>query len=161
MAQTIAARRILAERKEIEATRSEYADIFRIEFNDQNARNMKATIYGPSETPYEGYEFDLEITLMEDYPRSPPNVKYLTRIQHLNVNEQGDICVDIFQKNWSPTSKISAILISLQSLLSDPNPASPLNSELGKLHSTNHDEYERVIRSACKTYARERPVTKA
>jgi len=142
--------------KELESTKLDYVDIFRITFNEQNARNMKATIYGPTATPYEGYEFDLDITLLEDYPRSPPNVKYITNIQHLNVNAQGDICVDIFQKNWNPTSKISSILISLQSLLSDPNPDSPLNPELAKLYLSNRSDYERAVQNACAKYARKR-----
>ena len=49
--------------------------------------------------------------------------------------QDGQICLDILQNQWSPIYDISAILTSIQSLLSDPNPASPANSEASRLFS--------------------------
>lgn len=45
------------------------------------------------------------------------------------VYADGGICLDILQNQWSPIYDVSAILTSIQSLLSDPNPNSPANSE--------------------------------
>jgi hypothetical protein len=53
---------------------------------------------------------------------------------------------DILQNQWSPIYDISAILTSIQSLLSDPNPASPANSEASRLYSENRREYNRRVR---------------
>ena len=41
---------------------------------------------------------------------------------------------DILQNQWSPIYDVSAILTSIQSLLCDPNPASPANSEASRLY---------------------------
>ena len=46
------------------------------------------------------------------------------------VYADGGICLDILQNQWSPIYDVSAILTSIQSLLSDPNPNSPANSEV-------------------------------
>ena len=51
----------------------------------------------------------------------------------LAVYADGGICLDILQNQWSPIYDVSAILTSIQSLLSDPNPNSPANSEVGGL----------------------------
>lgn len=53
----------------------------------------------------------------------------------------GAICLDILQNQWSPIYDASAILTSIQSLLSDPNPNSPANSEAARLYVEDRREY--------------------
>jgi ubiquitin-conjugating enzyme E2 A len=62
------------------------------------------------------------------------------------VYADGHICLDILQNQWSPIYDISAILTSIQSLLCDPNPASPANSEAARLYQENRREYERKVK---------------
>ena len=69
----------------------------------------------------------------EEYPNKPPSVKFLSKIFHPNVYATGKICLDILQNQWSPIYDIAAILTSIQSLLSDPNPTSPANAEASQL----------------------------
>jgi hypothetical protein len=63
-----------------------------------------------------------------------------------NIYADGSICLDILQNQWSPIYDISAILTSIQSLLSDPNPASPANSEAARLYQENRREYDRKVK---------------
>lgn len=58
----------------------------------------------------------------------------------------GQICLDILQNQWSPIYDVAAILTSIQSLLSDPNPNSPANSEAARLFQDNRAEYEKRVR---------------
>ncbi|KAH8046044.1 hypothetical protein JL722_13880 [Aureococcus anophagefferens] len=97
--------------------------------NDNNILSWQAIIFGPDDTSWEGGTFKLELTFTEDYPNKAPAVRFTTRIFHPNIYNDGQICLDILQNQWSPIYDISAILTSIQSLLSDPNPASPANSE--------------------------------
>ena len=82
----------------------------------------QATIIGPTETPYEGGMFNLKILFPPDYPFKPPKITFETRIYHPNINSTGGICLDILKDQWSPALTISKVLLSLSSLLTDPNP---------------------------------------
>jgi ubiquitin-conjugating enzyme E2 A len=82
----------------------------------------------------------------EDYPSHPPEVAFKTPIFHPNVYKGGDICLDILKSNWSPVFDVSNILVSIQSLLNDPNPKSPANGEAAKLFEEDRAEYYRRVR---------------
>ena len=62
------------------------------------------------------------------------------------VYADGSICLDILQRNWSPTYDVCAILTSIRSLLNDPNPNSPANNEAAKLFLENRRLYESKVR---------------
>jgi ubiquitin-conjugating enzyme E2 A len=64
---------------------------------------------------------------------------------HPNIYANGEICLDILQNQWSPIYDIAAILTSIQSLLCDPNPNSPANSEAARLWNENRREYNRRV----------------
>jgi ubiquitin-conjugating enzyme E2 A len=75
-----------------------------------------------ADTPFEDGTFRLLMTFNENYPNSPPTVKFISKIFHPNVYANGELCLDILQNRWSPTYDVVAILTSVQSLLNDPNP---------------------------------------
>ena len=64
---------------------------------------------------------------------------------HPNIYNDGKICLDILQNQWSPIYDVAAILTSIQSLLSDPNPASPANSEAAQLYERDRREYNKKV----------------
>ena len=82
----------------------------------------------------------------EDYPSHPPEVSFKTPIYHPNVYRNGDICLDILKTNWSPVYDVSNILVSIQSLLNDPNSKSPANAEAAKLYEEDRAEYYRKVK---------------
>lgn len=107
----------------------------------------QAVIFGPDDTPWEGGTFHLMLTFSEEYPNKPPKVQFTTKMFHPNIYNDGQICLDILQNQWSPIYDISAILTSIQSLLCDPNPQSPANSEAAQLFVSNRREYERRVKT--------------
>ena len=60
------------------------------------------------------------------------------------VYPDGSICLDILQKQWSPIYDVCAILTSIQSLLTDPNPNSPANPEAAQLFSDNRSSHSSI-----------------
>lgn len=112
---------------------------------DTNIMVWQAVIFGPDDTPWEGGTFKLVLEFTEDYPNKAPQVRFLTKMFHPNIYADGQICLDILQNQWSPIYDISAILTSIQSLLCDPNPASPANSEASRLFNENRREYNRRV----------------
>merc|ERR1712006_4449 len=99
---------------------------------EDNLRYFNVIIAGPQESPYEGGIFKLELFLPEEYPMAPPKVRFLTRIYHPNVDKLGRICLDILKDKWSPALQIRTVLLSIQALLSAPNPDDPLSEDVAK-----------------------------
>jgi len=108
-----------------------------------------ACIIGPKGTPYNGFELTLNIQLPENYPFASPKVDFTNNIWHPNVGNSGNICLDILKEQWTPALKLSAVLLSISSLLNEPNPASALNSEAGRQYTSNRDEYNRKVIETC------------
>ena len=115
--------------------------------------SWKATLLGPSGTPYEGGIFYLKIFFTPDYPFKPPKITFETKIYHPNINSVGAICLDILKDNWSPALNISKVLLSICSLLSDPNPDDPLVSEIANIYKLNKAQYEANAREYTLKYA--------
>lgn len=91
------------------------------------------TITGPSGTVYEGLEYRLVLEFPNGYPIVAPRVKFETFCFHPNVDENGNICLDILREKWSATYDVLSILLSIQSLLGDPNNGSALNHQAADL----------------------------
>jgi ubiquitin-conjugating enzyme E2 A len=105
-----------------------------------------AVIFGPSATEWETGTFQLEVNFSEEFPTKPPEVKFLTKMFHPNIYTDGKICIDTLSNHWSPIYDIGSILVSIQSLLCEPNPASPANSEAAKLFNDDRTEYNRRVK---------------
>ena len=99
--------------------------------NPDDVFHCQATIQGPPGSPYEGGVFNLDVRFPADYPFKPPAIHFTTRIYHVNINETGGICLDILKDEWSPVLTLCKVLLSISSLLTDPNPDSVLNRAAG------------------------------
>ena len=110
--------------------------------NDSNIMKWQATIFGPEGTPYYGGIFNLLIEFSVEYPFKPPKVIFTTPIYHCNINSSGGICLDILKDNWSPALNISKLLLSICSLLAEPNPSDPLVADIAELYKNNKELHD-------------------
>ena len=115
--------------------------------------HWQATIMGPDESPYAGGVFFLDIHFPADYPFKPPKVHFTTRIYHCNINSNGGICLDILKDQWSPALTISKVLLSICSLLTDPNPDDPLVPDIAQLLKTDRTRHDSTAREWTSKYA--------
>eukprot|EP00760_Papus_ankaliazontas_P020319 PhM_4_TR1835/c0_g1_i1/m.49989/K10580/UBE2N, BLU, UBC13; ubiquitin-conjugating enzyme E2 N len=97
-----------------------------------NERYFMVVMQGPAQSPYEGGIFKLELFLPGDYPMVPPKVRFLTKIYHPNIDKLGRICLDVLKDKWSPALQIRTVLLSIQALLSAPNPDDPLANDVAE-----------------------------
>ncbi|EMS54828.1 Ubiquitin-conjugating enzyme E2 5A [Triticum urartu] len=109
--------------------------------------HWQATIMGPSDSPYSGGVFLVTIHFPPDYPFKPPKVAFRTKVFHPNINSNGSICLDILKDQWSPALTISKVLLSICSLLCDPNPDDPLVPEIAHMYKTDRHKYESTART--------------
>ncbi|ODV93500.1 hypothetical protein PACTADRAFT_52076, partial [Pachysolen tannophilus NRRL Y-2460] len=112
-----------------------------------NVMTWNAVIIGPADTPFEDGTFRLVLQFDEQYPNKPPSVKFISEMFHPNVYASGELCLDILQNRWSPTYDVASILTSIQSLLNDPNIASPANVEAANLYKDHRSQYIKKVRA--------------
>lgn len=110
-------------------------------------------IFGPDDSPFTGGLFKLSIQFPVDYPFRAPHLQFKTKIFHPNINASGLICLDILKGQWSPALTISKVLLSITSLLTDPNPDDPFVPDIARLYKENRAGYEEEARRWTLLYA--------
>jgi len=121
--------------------------------HEDNLRYFNVIIAGPQDSAYESGVYKLELFLPEEYPMTPPKVRFMTKIYHPNVDRLGRICLDILKDKWSPALQIRTVLISIQALMSAPNPDDPLNNEAADHWKRNEKEALDMARQWNRQYA--------
>lgn len=138
---------------------------FRVKLLDDNLFEWEVAIFGPPDTLYEGGYFKAHMKFPPDYPYSPPSLRFLSKVWHPNVYENGDLCISILHppvddpqsgeqpsERWNPTQNVRTILLSVISLLNEPNTFSPANVDASVMYRRWRDsrgkekEYENIIR---------------
>ncbi|CAF3521397.1 unnamed protein product [Rotaria sp. Silwood1] len=115
--------------------------------------NWTGWIEGPENTPYTNGRFYLSLKFSSDFPLKPPEIKFVTPIYHPNISIKGDICLDILHSQWSPALTVRSILISLCSLLSDPNSEHGINKQAVQLYKTDKNKYQEIAKQWTTIYA--------
>uniref|UniRef100_T1J244 E2 ubiquitin-conjugating enzyme n=1 Tax=Strigamia maritima TaxID=126957 RepID=T1J244_STRMM len=134
-------------RTELKTLRSDPPDGIEAIPLDHFCCHWQASITGPVGSPYEGGNFYLYLQIPQSYPMRPPVVRFITKIFHPNVSRHGDIGIDSIHHNWSLALTISKVLISIQSLLTDPYCKVCMEPEIGRLFIVNRklfDEYAKL-----------------
>ncbi|KAF4657405.1 ubiquitin-conjugating enzyme E2 N [Perkinsus chesapeaki] len=116
-----------------------------------NSRYFHIWLEGPEGTPYENGYYKLEMFLPEGYPMEPP------KIYHPNIDKLGRICLDILKDKWSPALQMRTVLLSIQALLSAPEPDDPLDPSVAEHFKHNRAEADAIARSWNQKYAMHQP----
>jgi ubiquitin-conjugating enzyme (huntingtin interacting protein 2) len=123
-------------------------------FEDNDLSHLCGTIGGPVGTPYEGGLFQVDIRVPNQYPFVPPKMQFITKVWHPNISsETGAICLDILKHNWTPALALNATLLSLQALLSAPEPNDPQDAVVAQQYITDHQAFLTTARYWTKTFA--------
>lgn len=112
-----------------------------IETDETNIYKWTITMQGPDDSPYQEGTFKLSVEFPSNYPFAPPSINFITKIYHCNVNNSGGICLDILKEQWSPALTINKVVLSIISLLNDPNPDDPLIPEIAQIYLNDRAQY--------------------
>eukprot|EP01128_Nolandella_sp_AFSM9_P003978 TRINITY_DN1747_c4_g1_i1.p1 TRINITY_DN1747_c4_g1~~TRINITY_DN1747_c4_g1_i1.p1 ORF type:complete len:207 (+),score=57.17 TRINITY_DN1747_c4_g1_i1:87-623(+) len=119
----------------------------------------EALIMGADDTPFEGGVFSAILTFPYDYPLNPPKMVFSTKLFHPNIYPNGEVCISILHapgddpsryehssERWSPVQSVEKILISVMSMLSEPNIESPANVDAAKMFRDHRAQFDEVVR---------------
>ncbi|BGP09802.1 Ubiquitin-conjugating enzyme E2 1 [Rhodotorula toruloides] len=130
----------------------------RIEQVGDSLDHFVGSFPGPSGSPYEGGRFEVDIQPPPRYPFEPLRMKFRTKVYHPNISSAtGYICLDILKTSWSPVFTLRTCLVSLQSLLSTPEPNDPQDAEVAKHYLTDRRGFESTARYWTEVYATPEP----
>ncbi|XP_022988308.1 ubiquitin-conjugating enzyme E2 27 [Cucurbita maxima] len=120
-----------------------------------NLSHLLGTIPGPVATPYEGGTFQIDITLPDGYPFEPPKMQFATKVWHPNISSQsGAICLDILKDQWSPALTLKTALLSVQALLSAPQPDDPQDAVVAQQYLRDYQTFAGTARYWTETFAK-------
>lgn len=123
---------------------------------DGDLTHWKGCMRGPEGTPYSGGRFSIDVEIPADYPYTPPKMKFDTKIWHPNISSQtGAICLDVLGKEWSPALTIRTALLSIQALLSAPEPDDPQDAEVADMYKSNRPLFAQTAKYWTETFASE------
>lgn len=148
---TRARRKLMKEQKKLLEAMSEDLNFIGVAAKPKSPSNIfkwDAVIVGAEGTPFEDAWFPLQFEFNESYPLKPPKVKFLVPVYHPNVYKNGAICLDILAEKWSPVYQITTILMSIRSLLDDPNVMSPANVDASADFTKNKELYINNVRKS-------------
>ncbi|XP_065338298.1 uncharacterized protein morgue [Cloeon dipterum] len=145
--------RIKRIRSEIKAMRQDPQEGIQAIPLDSGCFHWIASILGPQGSPYSGGIFYLYLQVHNSYPMHPPLVRFITKIFHPNVSRHGDVGIDLIHHNWSLAMTVVKVLISVQSLLTDPFCQVCMEPKIGELYLHDKKAFELMARNWTWKYA--------
>lgn len=143
--------RIQKELKEIE--RDKVSGVT-VQLQGNSLQRLMGYVEGPRDTPYEGGLFQIDISLEDSYPFVPPKMKFVSKVWHPNISSQsGAICLDILKDQWSPALTLKTALLSLQALLSSPQPDDPQDAVVAKQYMSDYETYKKTAKYWTEAFA--------
>ncbi|KAJ3065396.1 Ubiquitin-conjugating enzyme E2 G2 [Podochytrium sp. JEL0797] len=157
MSRSAALKRLMTEYKELTVNAPD--GITAGPVSEDNFFTWEALICGPEGTVYENGIFTAILTFPSDYPLSPPQMKFTPPLFHPNIYADGRVCISILHapgddplgyelasERWSPVQSVEKILLSVVSMLAEPNDESGANIEASKMWRDNRDQFNRVVK---------------
>lgn len=145
--------------KELKELNKNPVEGFKVELVDENLFEWHVYIQGPPGTEYEGGIFKCSMTFPEEYPNAPPKMKFISDMWHPNVYPDGGVCISILhtpdpmnpqereEETWRPIQTVESILVSVCSMLADPNFSSPANVDASvELRKKPADYKKRILK---------------
>jgi len=125
--------------------------------SEDNFFEWEAVITGPEGTVFEDGVFLSRLTFPQDYPLNPPTMKFVTDIFHPNIYPDGKVCISILHppgndplgyetsaERWSPVQSVEKILLSVMSMIAEPNINSPANVDAAKMYRDDRKAFRKM-----------------
>lgn len=150
----MALKRLHAEYKQITLDPNYF---YSVEPNPKNFYIWNVILIGPPDSPFEGGIFNCQFKFPQDYPNKAPEFKFTSNIYHPNIYTDGKVCISILHngqdewgyesisERWNPSHSVNSVLMSILSILSNPNFESPANVDASIMCKNNWNDYKNII----------------
>lgn len=151
-----ATRRLMTERKKL-VTEGPEIGFYACPTNDILLWHI--FIRGSDSSLYEHKILHATMKFPADYPMSPPTMIFLSEMFHPNIYEHGGVCISTLKRPgsdpteynkpeemWTPVQSIRTVVLSVISMLNEPNCESPANLDASSEYLKRREEYERKVR---------------
>ncbi|OWK05961.1 UBE2G2, partial [Cervus elaphus hippelaphus] len=114
---------------------------------------------GPEDTCFEFGVFPAILSFPLDYPLSPPKMRFTCEMFHPNIYPDGRVCISILHapgddpmgyessaERWSPVQSVEKILLSVVSMLAEPNDESGANVDASKMWRDDREQFYKVAK---------------
>jgi len=130
---------------------------YSIDPDKKNFLKWNIIIIGPDESIFEGAIINCCLEFPKEYPNRPPKFRFIDKLFHPNIYPDGNVCISILHEGedvygyekiderWNPSHSVNSIIMSILSMLNDPNFESPANVDASKLWKENFNEYKKKI----------------
>ena len=130
---------------------------YSIDIDEKNFMKWNILLLGPADTVFEGGAFKCQIEFPKEYPNKPPSFKFTDKLYHPNIYPDGKVCISILNEGidefeyesiserWNPSQSVNSILMSILSMLNNPNFESPANIEASLMWQHKWEEYKKII----------------
>ena len=120
-----------------------------------NIAEWRVNIFGPADSPYEGGNFEVILTIPANYPFKPPEARFVTKVYHPNVkSDDGSICAEVYQANWGPTKSVRHVVEIIINMLLSPNPDHAVEAEIARQMMENYEAFQATAQEWVNNYAR-------
>lgn len=151
--------------KEYKRIQENPCELYSIGLVDENVYNWEVLIFGPRQTPYENGIFRALMLFPLNYPECPPTFRFTSEMWHPNIDNEGNVCISILHRpgedeygyesmneRWLPVRNPAQVIMSIISLLTDPNCESPANLDAALQYQVDKEGYNRkLIKLTAKT----------
>jgi len=128
--------------------------------DDSNVFDWEILIMGPDGTLYEGGFFKARLVFPKDFPNMPPTMTFSSEMWHPNIYKDGKVCISILhppgedalnpgesaEERWRPILGVEQILVSVISMLNDPNDESPANLDAAVMWRNDRPAFKKKVR---------------
>eukprot|EP00946_MAST-07B_sp_MAST-7B-sp1_P001482 g1482.t1 len=127
--------------------------------SEEDPYRWECLLMGPDDSELEGGCFRAVIDIPRTYPLNPPKMRFTSKMWHPNIYPDGRVCISILhapgqdqfgyereEERWSPIQSIDKIILSVLSILADPNDESPANIDAAKMWREDRASYIKIVR---------------
>ena len=114
--------------------------------------HWQITMLGPQDTPYANGLFFLTADFPKDYPKKGPEVKFTNKMYHLNVSDNGHVCINTLN-SWKEGTTMTEVLSLIFALFYKQNPDDAYKTDRANLFKNNRQEFDKNAREWTQKYA--------